>query len=195
MCIICIVIINIYWLILISTGVGWKVWGGGGGGEGRGDGGWVYLWRMRRVMYLWMFVGKSCMAVRNWGLVEMLMEQYTWRSRNWGHTKAWYSSPMDPLLQNLHSRSCLGILLWWPSSMSRRWFEQRKRIACGRRWGTWPWLRYWAVWKEGWKRLYESNLGQFVEERRWSIHHLLYSPCRSSFSAEADGEMFSSVIW
>ena len=39
MCIICIVIINIYWLILISTRVGWKVWGGGRGGRGEGMGG------------------------------------------------------------------------------------------------------------------------------------------------------------
>ena len=42
---------------------------GGGGG---------YRWRirlMRRVIYLWILVENSCMAMRNWGRVDMLMEQ------------------------------------------------------------------------------------------------------------------------
>ena len=52
------------------------------------------------------------------------------------------------------------------------------------------------MWKDVWNSLYVSSLGAFVGVSKNVIHHLLYSPCRSSFmSLDVFLEMFESVIW
>ena len=57
-------------------------------------------------------------------------------------------------------------------------------------------LRYGAVWKDVWNSRYVSSLEAFVGIARNFIHHLLYSPCRSSFRClDVFLAMVVSDIW
>ena len=87
---------------------------------------------------------------------------------------------MEVPLQNLQVFCSVGVWVCLPSSMSNLWLEQLKWRARRRRYGG-PLLRYGAGWKDVWNILYVSSLGAFVGIARYVIHHLLYSPCRSSF--------------
>ena len=64
--------------------------------------------------------------------------------------------------------------------MSNLWLEHLNQKARGRKYEG-PVLRYGAVWKDVWNNRYVSSLGAFAGDARNVIHHLLYSPCRSSF--------------
>ena len=67
-----------------------------------------------------------------------------------------------------------------PSSMSNLRLEHLKQRVHGWKYGG-PVLWYGAVWKDVWNSLYVLSLGAFVGIARCVIHHLLFSPCRSSF--------------